>query len=165
MPRLLRLDDNRQFDRTMVDALDNDAANVIARIVHLLSEGAADGALLIEVIFGAGTIEKPDFMALFREAERLVQQQFPRLRAEALIAVTKPTGELWREVQFPACLVAAREGLAGINIIPDPYDAEMDWTAVVPWAERAVHAGLGLTAHMLVSLPRRISQQHCGFLA
>ncbi len=148
MPRLLRLDDHRQFDRAMVDALDDDPANVIARIVHLLSEGAADGAVLIEVIFGAGTIQKPDFMALFREAERLVQQQFPMLRAEALIAVTKPTGEVWREVQFPACLAAAREGLAGINIIPDPYDAEMDWTAVVPWTERAVHAGLGLTAHV-----------------
>jgi len=59
--------------------------------MHLLLEGAADGALLIEITFGPATILQPDFMALFREAERRVQAQFPKLRAEALIAGTQPT--------------------------------------------------------------------------
>jgi adenosine deaminase len=147
MPRLQSLDSNRRFDRATVDALDTEPAYIIARIMHLLEEGAAQGALLIEITFGPATIEKHDFMALFREAERRVQTRFPKLRAEAIIAVTQPSGERWRDVQLPACLAAAREGLAGINIIPHPYDAEMDWAPVVGWAARASDAGLGLTAH------------------
>src|SRR5215212_7877521 len=125
MPRLLRLDHNRQFDRATVDTLNTDPAYIIARIMHLLTEGAADGALQIEITFGAATILMPDFMALFREAERRVQAQYPQLRAEALIAATQPTGERWLDVYLPVCLAAAREGLADIHIIPDPYDAEM----------------------------------------
>jgi adenosine deaminase len=148
MPRLLRLDHNRQFDRATVDTLDTDPTYIIARIMHLLMEGAADGALLIEITFGPATILKPDFMVLFREAERRVQAQFSKLRAEALIAATQPTGELWCDVYLPACLAAARDGLAGIHIIPDPYAAEMDWTPVYDWATRASAAGLGLAAHV-----------------
>ena len=148
MPRLLRLDHNRQFDRAAVDTLDTDPAYIIARIMHLLMEGAADGAVLIEITFGPATILKPDFMALFREAERRVQAQFPKLRAEALIAGTQPTGALWCDVYLPACLAAAQDGLAGIHIIPDPYDAEMDWAPVYSWATRASAAGLGLAAHV-----------------
>jgi adenosine deaminase len=48
---------------------------------------------------------------------------------------------------LPACLAAAREGLSGIHILPDPYDAEMDWTPVSKWAGRAADAGLGIAAH------------------
>jgi hypothetical protein len=92
MPRLLRLDNNRKFDRATVDTLDTDPTYIIARIMHLLMEGAADRAVLIEITFGPATILKPDFMALFREAERRVQAQYPKLRAEALIAATQPTG-------------------------------------------------------------------------
>src|SRR5205809_1173192 len=44
MPRLLRLDHNRQFDRATVDMLDTDPAYIIARIMHLLLQGATDGA-------------------------------------------------------------------------------------------------------------------------
>lgn len=148
MPRLLRLDHNRQFDRATVDTLDTDPAYIIARIMHLLMEGAADGAVLIEITFGAATILRPDFMALFREAERRVQAQYPKLRIEALIAATQPTGALWCDVYLPACLAAAREGLAGIHIIPEPYDAEMDWAPVYGWATHASAAGLGLAAHV-----------------
>jgi hypothetical protein len=87
-------------------------------------------------------------MTLFREAEWRVQAQFPTLRAEALIAATQPTGDLWCDVYLPACLAAARDGLAGIHIIPDPYNAEMDWIPVYDWATRASDAGLGLAAHV-----------------
>lgn len=79
MPRWLQLDQNRLYDRAMVDRLDADPALIIARIAQLLKEGAADGAILIAVLFGAATIETPGFMALFREAERQVQAHFPQL--------------------------------------------------------------------------------------
>ncbi len=92
MPRLQRLDDNRTFDRATIDVLDTDPEYIIARIMHLLAEGAADGAVLIEVLFGPATIEKPDFMALFCEAERRVQAQFPRLRAEAIFRIARELG-------------------------------------------------------------------------
>jgi adenosine deaminase len=147
MPRLMALGDDRHFDRATVDALDAVPEYFIARIADLLEEGARDGAVLIEVTFGAATILVPDFMALFREAERRAQARFPRLRAEAIIAGTHPTSELWQAVQLPACLAAARAGLAGIHILPDPYDGEMDWTPVYAWAERAADAGLGIAAH------------------
>jgi len=53
---------------------------------NALEEGAADGAVLIEIRFGAGSMAfvQPDFMDLFREAERQAQQRYPQLRAEAI---------------------------------------------------------------------------------
>jgi adenosine deaminase len=147
MARLMALDGDRVYDRERVEELDTEQDLVIARIADVLEEGAADGALLIEVIFGAATILVPGFMALFREAERQVRQRFPGLRAEALIASSKPGGPEWLERFLPACIAAAREGLAGINIIPQPYDAEIDWAPIYRWAPEASAAGLGLAAH------------------
>lgn len=147
MPRLLALGGEYPFDRATIDALDTVPEYFIARVADLLEEGAADGAVLIEVIFGAATILVPEFMAMVREAERRVQARYPQLRAEAIIAGTRPAGGTWRAVQLPACLAAAREGLAGVHILPDPYDDEMDWAPVYQWAERAADAGLGIAAH------------------
>src|SRR5438128_892480 len=62
---------------------DLESHNFVARIVDLLEEEAADGAVLVEVRFGAG-LAQPDFMALFRGAEREVRGRFPQLRAEAI---------------------------------------------------------------------------------
>src|SRR5262245_2320994 len=64
----------------------DDPELIVAKIVDLLEEGAADGATLIEVRCGPspGGIVYPDFMALFREAERRVQARYPRLLAEAI---------------------------------------------------------------------------------
>jgi hypothetical protein len=147
MARLEKLGYGTRLDRATVDALDTDMQLLIARIEDLLAEGAADGALLIEVTFGAATILRPDFMALFREAERRAQARFPLLHAEALIAGTLPGEARWLDQIFPACLDAARQGLAGIHILPAPYHAEMNWAPVYAWAERAAAAGLGLAAH------------------
>jgi adenosine deaminase len=147
MPRLLALGDDRRFDRATVDALDAIPEYFVARVADLLAEAAADGAVLIEVTFGAATILLPEFMELFREAERRVRARYPALHAEAIIAGTRPNGDTWREVQLPACIAAAREGLGGIHILPDPYDAEMDWAPVYEWAELAADAGLGIAAH------------------
>ena len=154
LPRLLRLDHHRQFDRATVDTLDTDPAYINHCMHHApAGRGGADGALLIEITFGPATILKPAFMALFREAERRVQAQFPKLRAEALIAATQPTGELWRDVYLPACLAAAQAGLAGIHIIPDPYDAEMDWTPVYGWASVPPLPAWGLLRMSANSIP------------
>src|SRR6476659_216443 len=101
----------------VTDDLDADPANFIGRVVDLLEEGAADGALLIEVRFGAGFsggISQPDFMPMFREAERRAQRKYPRLRVEA-IAFLNPTNDPARlaetERQFEVCLRAREEGL------------------------------------------------------
>ncbi len=128
--RLARLGVDRCRDQFAVDALDAMPENFVARIVDVLAEGAADGAILIEVRLGRPTPEQPDFMALFREAEWRVQQQYPRLRAEAVISGVwpphqDPDGRLLRSL-----VAAARDGLAGIDLIPIPYDTEADWTSV-----------------------------------
>jgi adenosine deaminase len=86
-------------------------------------------------------------MHCFRQAERHVQQRYPGLRAEALIAAMRPASAGWIDQLLPACLAMAQEGLAGIHIIPDPYDTEADWSPVYRWAERAAAAGLGIAAH------------------
>ena len=67
--------------------LDAVPENFIARVADLLAEAAVDGAVLVEVRFGNETVLRPDFMALFREAERRVQARYPRLRAEALVTL------------------------------------------------------------------------------
>jgi adenosine deaminase len=147
MPRLAGMDANRRADSAFVDTLDADPDLFVARIVDILEEGAADGAILIEVLFGGQTILRSDFMHCFRQAERQVQQRYPYLRAEALIAATRPTSTIWIEQLLPVCLAMAQEGLAGINIIPDSYDTEADWRPIYRWAERATVAGLGIAAH------------------
>jgi adenosine deaminase len=147
MARLYAMAANRCADSNVVDALDADPEMFVARVVDLLEEGAADGAVLIELLFGGQTIRRPDFMACFRQAEREVQQRYPALRAEALIAANRPAEAEWIERLLPICLAQAGEGLAGINIIAEPYDAEADWRPVYRWAERAAAAGLGITAH------------------
>jgi adenosine deaminase len=147
MPRLNKMGADRRMDSALVDALDANPELFVARVVDTLEEGAADGAILIEVLFGGGTALYPDFMPCFREAERQVQQRYPHLRAEALIAAQRPTSDVWVEQLLPACLALAQAGLAGVNIIAEPYDAEVDWQPIYRWAEQAAAAGLGLTAH------------------
>jgi adenosine deaminase len=147
MPRLVRWRTHRTRPDAVVDALDADPENFIARIEDVLDEAASDSAIYVEVRFGASTIARPDFMPLFREAERRTQSRSPRLRAEALISGLTPTMPARWERVLPLCLAAACDGLAGIDLIPDPYDAEADWTGVADWTARAADAGLGVTVH------------------
>jgi adenosine deaminase len=147
MPRLARWAADRTRSDAEVDALDADPENFIARVEDVLDEAAADGAVYVEVRFGAGTISRPDFMPLFREAEHRTRARWPRLRAEALISgITPSTPARWERV-LPLCFEAARHGLAGIDLIPDPYDSEADWTGVADRTARAADAGLGVTVH------------------
>lgn len=134
----------------------SDAApeNFIARVVDVLQEGAADGAVLVEVRFGLTATSSPvDFMPLFREAEQRVQEQHPRLRAEAICFLNladDPDRISREEGRFETCLRAADAGLGGVDFRIDPYDTEADpllWATAYRWAERAVEAGLGITVH------------------
>ncbi len=147
MPRLVRMGNARRLDREITEALDAEPENFVARVVDLLEEGAAEGAVLVEVRFGRATVFRPDFMRLFRAAEQHVREQYPRLRAEAIVSGVMPTGSAQDEQLLRACENAAADGLAGIDLLPDPYDAEADWRPVYRWAERAASMGLGITAH------------------
>src|SRR5215217_9177509 len=62
-----------------------DEETFIARVVDILEEAAADGAVLVEVRFGlADAPPWPELMSLFREAERRVRDDFPAFHAEAI---------------------------------------------------------------------------------
>jgi adenosine deaminase len=127
---------------------DADPENFIARVEDLLEEGAADGALLVEMRFGGETALRPDMMALFREAERRVRTRYPDLRAEALMTLL-----LWYDADrlervLAACLRAAHDGLAGVDLQYLPYDTEADWRPIYLIAGRMADAGLGVTAHV-----------------
>jgi adenosine deaminase len=92
-------------------------------------------------------------MALFREAERRVQQRYPRLRAEAIGYLNVRDDRAWIEreaLRLEACLRAAPQGLGGVDFRVDPYDATADpkvWGIAHGWAGRAAEAGLGVTIH------------------
>lgn len=143
MPRLARLGEVRPVPVE----LDDDPELFVARIAALLEEEARDGAILVEVRCGQESPLRPEFMALFREAERRVQARYPCLRAEVIVPLL-----LWFEPErlervLAACLRLAREGLAGIDLLYRPYDTEAEWSVARGVAERAVAAGLGVTAH------------------
>jgi hypothetical protein len=136
------------------EASEDDPDAFVTRVADTLGEGAADGAILVEVRFGADQVlSRPDFMALFREAERRVRGRHPRFRAEAigyLGLVDDPARLVAVERQVAACLRAARDGLAGVDFRVDPYDTAADpalWRIAYRWAERAADAGLGVTVH------------------
>ncbi len=133
----------------------DDPEHVIAKMADVLEEGAADGAVLMEVRFGATgqALLRPDFMSLFREAERRARARYPRLRAEAIALlhlVHQPESLHLLEHQYSGCSQAATQGLAGLDFIVEPYDTEADpmlWDIVYRYAERAVGIGLGITVH------------------
>src|SRR5712692_6261739 len=127
-----RLDAIYRPDQTLhVDrSLDHDPELFITRVADILAEAAADGAVYVEVRFGADRLTAlPDFMGLFREAEQRVQARHPRLRAEAIgyVEVCDAAERLRAEEEnLNACLGAARHGLGGIDLLVRPYDATDD---------------------------------------
>ncbi|HEY7022176.1 MAG TPA: hypothetical protein VH349_13745 [Ktedonobacterales bacterium] len=123
------------------------AENFVAWVEDALEEAAADGAVLVEIRFGKEEILRPGFMALFREAERRTQARHPSLRAEAIVILMPwQTPELLERL-LQTCVSAAQEGLAGIDLLYQPYDAEAEWEPMYRAAARAADAGLGVTAH------------------
>lgn len=147
MPRLEHLRADRCRTIAEVETIDAEPENFVERVIDVLDEAGVDGAIYVEVRFGVSTILRPDFLPLFREAEQRTQRRWPGLRAEALMSgLTPARPERWERI-LPACLAAARLGLAGIDIIPDPYDSQADWSGVGEWTARAADAGLGVTVH------------------
>jgi adenosine deaminase len=147
-PGMPRLD---QLAKVFPASLEDDAApeNFIARIEDLLEEGAADGAVLIEMRFGGeSAVQHPDFMVLFHEAERRVQARYPNLQAAAIYTLLLWYDEDRLEQVLDACLRAAREGLSGVDLLYQPYDSEAHWDAIARVAGRMADAGLGVTAHV-----------------
>ena len=118
-------------------------------VSEAMHEAAREGAVLVEIRFGAGWALWPDLMPKFREAELLTKTKYPGFYAEAVISglsPQRPDGN----VLLDACLEARWAGLAGIDFIPTPYEREAkreQWDETYSWAERAAGAGLGITVH------------------
>ena len=134
------------LDNDRLLSLNDDDAVFVEWLTDALLETAAEGAVLVEMRFGAKGGLRSGFMSLFREAEGRVRQVYPSFHAEALVVGAWPGREGASEA-FASALRAANEGLAGIDFVPAPYDQEANWSAVYVWASRAVDAGLGITAH------------------
>jgi adenosine deaminase len=128
---------------------------VRAKMVDALEDAAADGAILAEVRFGATglALRRPEFMTLFREAERQVQAQHPGFIAEAIVLLSPSATPGRLELvsrQLARCLEMRDQGLAGIDFVVSPHPTQANttfWTQVYRLAERAARAGLGITAH------------------
>ncbi len=121
--------------------------NFRVRIVDVLEEEANSGAIYAEVRIGRGAFLRPDFISLFREAESEVQQDHPGFLAEPLASLFLPGGSRQSDEQIKACVRAASQGLAGVDLIPIPYDQQADWSGAYRWTEMLSDAGLGITIH------------------
>ena len=145
MPRLETWTPDLPYPRSWVDEVDGNQDYLEARICRVLVEAAEHGALLVEVMFGARTILRDDFLGKFAASLAAVRDRYPRFHAVPLVVA--PVTEAWAATLLPRCLAAARRGLAGLNILPVPYDQPADWSVVRGWAKRARDAGLGIAAH------------------
>ena len=126
---------------------DDKPDNFRARVVDALEEAASFGAIYAEIRFGRNTILRPDFISLFRDAESEVQQSHPGFFAEPLATLFLPHNSEQYEEHVKRCLEAAPHGLAGVDLVPIPYDQEADWSTAYEWTEMFSDAGLGITIH------------------
>ena len=123
--------------------------------VDTLEDCAKDGAILAEVRYGLRSHRPliPNFMSLFREAERQVQMRYPNFHAEAIGMIILDQGPAQfegLERHLENCLALVEYGLAGIDFVVLPYDTEAPpkyWHFIYGLAERAAEAGLGITVH------------------
>ena len=127
---------------------DDDDELFIARFAALMRDHAVAGACYLEIRCGGEIATREGFMSMFRQAERQVRADYPRLRAEALAIVIGAGQDPDRADAFADdCIRAAGEGLAGIDFLYAPYDTEADWAPMYRLAERFAEVGLGITAH------------------
>lgn len=141
--RLARM--NGHLDTGRFDSFDRSDDVFLARTTDVLEEAARDGAVLVEVRFGSATVLRPNFMDLFREAERRVRARGARIYAEALVSLWPSLAH--DERLLAGCLDARRSSLAGVDFLPNPYSEQADWTQAHRWSEAFASAGLGITAH------------------
>ena len=80
------------------------------------------------------------------------RSRFPRLHAVPLVAAK--TTEEWAATLLPRCIAGAGAALAGLNILPAPFDRPADWSVV--------HAGRSVLAMPDWASPRtRESSARC----
>jgi adenosine deaminase len=132
--------------------------NFVARVVDLLEEAAADGAVFVEVRFGKDMAERPNCIPLFHEAVRQVQLKYPQFQAAAIpyFDVTWEATKLERALQN--YMTWAKQGLIfGADLMNQPYGVEADWTNAYRIAERLVAAGLDITVHVAEVSPANLA--------
>lgn len=130
-----------------VPLADDDPELFVARFAEVLAEAGAAGACYIEVRCGGEVVLRDRFMQLFREAERQVRVDYPWLRAEALAIVTMSMPPDRVAAVADGCVQARSDGLAGVDFLYVPYNAEIDWSPIYALADRFAEVGLGVTAH------------------
>jgi hypothetical protein len=129
-------------------AADVEDETFIARVVDLLCDAGASGALLVEPRFGNETALRNDFFALFREAERRAQERYPALLAEPVVVFKLWQGDAETARLLKCCILAAGRGdLRGVDLLYEPYDTEADWRPAYRVAEALATAGARLTVH------------------
>jgi len=150
----------RQLSSHFPAPLEADAQphNFVARVVHMLEEAAADGAVLVEARLSRDMADRPDCMTLFHAAERQVQAQYPRLRAAATPFVHLEWEATKVERMVQTCLEWADNKLIhGVDVFNQPYDTEADWSAAYRVAERLAGVGLGITVHVAEVAPVNVA--------
>ncbi len=145
VPRGVARLENWDFQNMGAIVEKEDGRNFRALIVDGLEEAASSGAIYAEVRFGR--FLRPDFISLFREAESEVQQRHPGFFAEPIACLFLPQGSRESGEQINAAVALRHQGLAGVDLIPTPYDQEADWFDAYGWTEKLSDAGLGVTIH------------------
>jgi adenosine deaminase len=152
MPRLTALDealvgDSRARPGDHI-ALDDQPDYTEARFAALMEEAASEGALYVEVRCGGETPSIPHFMSSFRAAESRARRLWPAFHAQAITTWAPGRTESGRmQMRVRWALEAAKEGLAGVDFQPFPYESAADFRDIYRLAERAAEAGLGITCH------------------
>ncbi|MGH8878826.1 MAG: hypothetical protein ACRD0P_16045, partial [Stackebrandtia sp.] len=101
---------------------DDDDELFVARFAALMRDHAAAGACYVEIRCGGEVVTRDGFMSMFRQAERQVRADYPRLRAEALaIVIQAEQNREGMDAFADDCVRAAGEGLAGIDFLYAPY--------------------------------------------
>lgn len=118
-----------------------------ARVVDLLGESAVSGSIYTEVRFGGGTAFRPDFIELFRSAERNVSAFHETFIAEPLVTLMMNTETGVIDALVDRCIELSSDGLAGVDIVPHPYIEEADWVRIRGLCDRLSQATLGITVH------------------
>lgn len=137
---------------------DKEPENFIARVMAMLEEAAMDGAILIEIRFGKDLAERPDCLALIREAERRVQVTYPNIHLAVIPFIYLSWNDEKLENVIRNTIQWAEEGLIfGADLFHQPYETEADWTKAYQIADRLVTAGLGMTVHVAETAPVNIT--------
>ena len=143
MPRLEAIKGELEVDDLVTLAKDH----FVEWVSDAMYDAAREGVILVEIRFGAEWMKWPDLMPGFREAERQVQSTYPDFCAEVIASGVRTA----QPDVVDACMEAREAGLAGIDLLPAPYEREADpaeWKRLYSWAEWAAGVGLGITVHV-----------------